>query len=190
MHRIEFLTYPSGAPATGSRLTGIRIDDTDLRTYAADATRDHWHREREADGDDDSPADRESFVRTQHQGLPLDELADPVRHFLGEPTPQFAGASAHATPVLGCSCGIWACWPLVAVITVAPDTVTWSGFRQPHREEWGDLPMGPYVFDRSSYEAALASPTALDQDPLAGLHEDDDGADGADGEGEGDSETA
>ncbi|MBB6439271.1 SAM-dependent methyltransferase [Streptomyces candidus] len=144
MHRIEFFTYPSNAPATGSPLVGIRVDGTDLRTYTADATFGLRLREREAEEGDGDDAEDPDFARPQHNGLPLEELGDLARHFHGDPLAEFADMGA--TPVLGCPCGVWACWPLLAVISLAPDTVTWSGFRQPYREEWGELPMGPYVF--------------------------------------------
>jgi hypothetical protein len=36
-------------------------------------------------------------------------------------------------PLLGCECGEWGCWPLVARIDQADGVVEWSHFRQPHR---------------------------------------------------------
>lgn len=165
MRHIEFLVYPAEDPPTGVHhlLWGIRVDGRDLRAHAADATRDLWGREHRIK----SRAERERFLLTQHDGLPLGEVDDPARHFLGEPGPSFADPAGGTTPVLGCSCGTWGCWPLLAVITAAPATVTWSSFRQPFRKEWGELPLGPYVFDRSAYEAALADPVRLPRDPLA-----------------------
>ncbi len=161
MQRIEFLTYPASGQLPGL-LWGIRIDGTDLRTYTADATRDLWRQEHE----EESPAENELFLLHQHGGLSLREAGEPVRHFLGDPAPEFADPSTGTTPVLGCSCGIWGCWPLLTIITTTPDTVTWSSFRQPFRKEWGELPMGPYTFDRAAYEAALADPARLAEDPL------------------------
>lgn len=165
MQHIEFLTYPI-AERPSALLWGFRIGGTDLRVYAADATRDLWHQEHE----EETPSEQERFLLGQHDGLPLSEVCDPVRHFLGDPAPEFADPSTGTTPVLGCSCGIWGCWPLLAVITTTPTTVTWSSFRQPFRKEWGELSMGPYVFARPAYEAALAKPVRLAEDPLSGLH--------------------
>lgn len=163
MQRIEFLNYPV-SERLPDPVWGIRIDNTDLRVHAADATRDLWRQEHP----DTSPSDRERFLLNQYDGLLHREIGDPGRHFLGAPAPEFAaGSSAGATPVLGCPCGVWECWPLLTVITVSPETVTWSSFRQPFRKEWGELPMGPYTFTRSAYEAALAEPTRLTNDPLA-----------------------
>ncbi|WP_254878646.1 hypothetical protein [Streptomyces sp. NA04227] len=174
MQRIEFLNYGTGAYVSDP-LWGVRIDGTDLRTSVAEATRELWRQEHE----EDTPAEQERFLLGQHNGLITSELGDPVRHFLGDPGPEFADAATGRTPVLGCSCGVWGCWPLVAVITATPHTVTWSSFRQPFRAEWGELALGPYVFDRTAYESALAAPVRLGEDPLrAGDEEDgDDGAD-------------
>ncbi|WP_172386927.1 hypothetical protein [Streptomyces sp. MNP-20] len=161
MQRIEFLNYPIGEQRSDLQW-GCRIDGTDLRVYAADATRDLWSQERE----DEGSAEQERFLLGQHGGLTLSEVGDAVRHFLGDPAPEFADPSTGSTPVLGCSCGVWGCWPLLTIITTTPETVTWSSFRQPFRKEWGELAMGPYVFARPAYEAALAEPTRLATDPL------------------------
>ncbi|MFC9848412.1 hypothetical protein ACFWFF_08395 [Streptomyces sp. NPDC060223] len=161
MQRVEFLNYPaSEQPA--HLLWGIRIDGTDLRVHTADATRELWRPELE----DETEAEQAHFLLRQHDGLYVSEVSDPVRHFLGAPAAEFVGFGAETTPVLGCFCGLWGCWCLLTVITSAPDIVTWFPFRQPDREQWGELPMGPYVFARPAYEAALAAPTRLSEDPL------------------------
>lgn len=72
MQRIEFLNYPA-SDRSPNLLWGIRIDGVDLRVHAADATRELWRREHA----DDSPGDQERFLLTQHDGLPLAEIADP-----------------------------------------------------------------------------------------------------------------
>lgn len=163
MPRIEFLNHPDAGRPTDV-VWGVLVDGVDLRVHTADATRDLWRSE----ADEDDPAEEERFLREQHGGLSTLELDDPVRHFLGEPAPDFAGpdAAPGTTPVLGCSCGIWGCWPLLAVITATPGTVTWSSFRQPFRTHWGELPLGPWTFARPAYEAALAAPARLPEDPL------------------------
>ncbi|MFI9228890.1 hypothetical protein [Streptomyces rimosus] len=161
MQRIEFLNYPGGEQQS-DLLWGFRIDGTDLRVHTADATRELWRQEHV----EPSPAEEERFLLLQHDGLLDWEIADAGRHFLGAPAPEFADPTTGSTPVLGCSCGLWGCWPLRTVITVTPETVTWSSFRQPFRKEWGELPMGPYVFTRPAYEAALAEPLRLTEDPL------------------------
>ncbi|WP_283134636.1 hypothetical protein [Rhizohabitans arisaemae] len=85
--------------------------------------------------------------------LERDEVLWPSRHFLGEPTLQwfFEGE----TVLLGCECGEWGCWPLTAQVEVSDQTVTWSGFRNGHRPGWTLDGLGPFVFSREQYEAAL-----------------------------------
>jgi hypothetical protein len=161
MQRIDFLNYPDDEQPS-ALLWGFRVDGTDLRVHAADATRDLWRQEHE----EETQAEQERFLLTQHNGLYVSEVGDPARHFLGDPAPEFAHPSTGATPVLGCCCGIWGCWPLLAMITTTPETVTWSSFRQPFRREWGELPLGPYVFARPAYATALAEPIRVAEDPL------------------------
>ncbi|MFF4457932.1 hypothetical protein [Streptomyces goshikiensis] len=168
-HRVEFLHHPHpGLP----HLTawGIRIDGTDLRVLVAEATRTPWSLE--LDEDDDTPQEREEFLLRQHAPLHLVDDADGARaraHFLGDAPPHLRDRNTGALCLLGCFCGIDACWPLLAMVRATSTQVTWSGFHQLHRPEWGALPLGPYVFPRPSYEKALATPVPLAQDPLAPL---------------------
>ncbi|MEY9969579.1 hypothetical protein ABIA33_007668 [Streptacidiphilus sp. MAP12-16] len=72
-------------------------------------------------------------------------------HFLGQST----DAMGPKTPLLGCECGEWGCWPLMARITVTADVVTWDCFEQPHRKTRVYAAFGPFQFDRHQYEDAL-----------------------------------
>ncbi|MFG2985944.1 hypothetical protein ACGFYQ_32650 [Streptomyces sp. NPDC048258] len=165
-HRVEFLRQPHPG-YTHLSAWGIRIDGTDLRILVAHATRELW--ERELDEDDDTPQEREEFLLRQHAPL---HLADDTRaraHFLGDPEPELRHPESGALVLLGCPCGIDACWPLLATVTATERTVTWSAFHQPHRPQWGELPLGPYTFPRAPYEEALAAPLHLTEDPLAPL---------------------
>lgn len=58
------------------------------------------------------------------------------------------------TWLLGCTFGEPGCWPLEARIAVEPETVTWTGFTQPHRRERDYTGLGPFVFAREQYEDA------------------------------------
>jgi hypothetical protein len=58
--------------------------------------------------------------------------------------------------VLGCECGEPGCWPLRVRITISETTVTWDAFSQPHRPAWRYEGIGPFVFSRADYDAALA----------------------------------
>jgi hypothetical protein len=85
------------------------------------------------------------------------------RHFL-------AGEGAFVNeegkvPLLGCECGEWGCWPLLASITVDEDGVVWSNFGQPYRPERDYSGFGPFRFDRAAYERALED---LERDVTSG----------------------
>ncbi|MEV7556796.1 hypothetical protein [Streptomyces sp. NPDC089795] len=161
MQHIEFFTYAT------ARLWGVRVDGADLRVHAAEATCPLWLQEESAY--ERTPERTEEFLLKQCSGLTEADLGNPVRHFLGDATPELRHPPTDATAVLGCPCGIWDCWPLFTRITATPETVTWSGFRQPHRPAWGDLPVGPFVFPRPAYEHALTHAVHHVEDPLTAL---------------------
>ncbi|MDX3383635.1 hypothetical protein PV682_19510 [Streptomyces niveiscabiei] len=142
MNRIEFFPYRlDGEPGP---LRGIRVDGRDLREQVADATRELWRRELAEDWADETEDEVERFLLEQHAGLHVEVFT--TDHFRTPAPDAF---------LLGCPCGIWACWPLTARIAVTDTTVTWSDFRQPNREHWGELPLGPFQFDRAAYDSAL-----------------------------------
>ncbi len=58
--------------------------------------------------------------------------------------------------LLGCECGEVACWPLEATVRIENSTVSWDGFRQPHRTTFDYTGFGPFVFDMSTYRRAVA----------------------------------
>ncbi|MHB8873777.1 MAG: hypothetical protein ACYC8T_08845 [Myxococcaceae bacterium] len=73
-------------------------------------------------------------------------------HFLGVGP---AGRGVGKVPLLGCSCGEWGCWPLLARIVRAHETVVWTEFEQPFRKERDYSGFGPFEFGRQQYEQAL-----------------------------------
>lgn len=75
-------------------------------------------------------------------------------YYLGTAAPQWPGPG-HAW-LLACDCGEAGCWPLEARVEPTDDTVTWSEFHQPHRPSWDYSGFGPFQFDRSQYETAVA----------------------------------
>ena len=77
-------------------------------------------------------------------------------HFRGRST----DAMGPKTPVLGCECGEWGCWPLMTQITVAANHVTWDSFEQPHRKTRDYTAFGPFHFDPRQYDDALRALTA------------------------------
>jgi hypothetical protein len=51
-------------------------------------------------------------------------------------------------PLLGCECGEWGCWPLLATVTIADGVAEWSDFGQPHRPERDYSRFGPCDLSR------------------------------------------
>jgi hypothetical protein len=89
----------------------------------------------------------------QYTGLPVTHLMPPSQHLLGQPTGPYG--DTDKVTLLQCSCGEPGCWPLLARVTAAADTVIWSEFEQPHRRGWSYEKLGPFVFDRRQYEQAI-----------------------------------
>jgi len=92
----------------------------------------------------------------RYAGLAGDEVRWPSRHYLGDPVRSWFGDGD--TVLLGCVCGDWGCWPFTAVVTVADDMVTWSGYRTGHRD-WDYRELRDISFDRVQYEEALRETT-------------------------------
>lgn len=67
-------------------------------------------------------------------------------------------------PILGCECGEWGCWPLMARTDADDQRVVWTDFEQPHRSRRDYSAFGPFSFERSAYDDALRE-LALRWDP-------------------------
>lgn len=80
------------------------------------------------------------------------------RYLLGE-TEVFP--SSGTIDLLGCSCGEWGCWPLLAAVAVTEEHVTWSSFSQPHRPERDYSEFGPFAFEADTYREASGRATEL-----------------------------
>ncbi|MER7052475.1 hypothetical protein [Streptomyces sp. NPDC000351] len=163
-HQVRFLRQPH-PEYPHLTVWGIQIGGTDLRVLVAQATRELWARE--LDDDDDTPEEREAFLLRQHAPLYFADEARARAHFQGDAQPGLRHQGSGALFLLGCPCGIDACWPLLATVTRTEQTITWGAFHQPCRPEWGELPLGPYTFLRAPYEASLAAPHHHAADPLA-----------------------
>jgi len=62
------------------------------------------------------------------------------------------GLDQSKTALLVCICGIEGCWSLLCKISVLGNTVTWTEFEQPHRdEEWDYSDFDGFVFDKQQY---------------------------------------
>lgn len=84
--------------------------------------------------------------------LALPDINSDRSHFLGRPVASWFDDGD--TVLMGCSCGVWGCWPLTAQVELDHTTVTWASFRNGHRE-WDLSALGPFTFDRTEYEAEL-----------------------------------
>ena len=91
-----------------------------------------------------------------YQALAAEEILPPSRLLFGEPDPFYQFREGRVA-LLTCECGEVHCWPLIARIEVSDERVVWCDFGQPHRPHWSYTGFGPFVFDRTTYEATLSS---------------------------------
>ncbi len=131
---------------TRRRVVDILINGRYLQEIIADIERPLAQKE-----------DGGEIITGAYQGLSPEES----RNFL---------TSGEDVVIMGCGCGVSACWPLTVTITLEGDTVTWSNFAQPHRGPDSHNPWSygtlKFVFDRAEYERAFEpGPTDL---PSAG----------------------
>ncbi len=108
-------------------------------------------------------ADGHPDLAGRYVGLDLRELRSSVQeHFTGAEGSDLACGPVGKTVLLGCTCGVAGCWPLMARIEVRDDDILWSDFEQPHRRDtWSYADFGPITFTRAQYEqtlGALSSP--------------------------------
>lgn len=91
----------------------------------------------------------------RYAGLVLEhyDFGDIDLYLAGEQLPW----PGHDVALLGCECGEWGCWPLVAHVAAADGVVEWSGFRQPHRSGWRYHGFGPFRFPEQQYRLAAAT---------------------------------
>jgi len=71
------------------------------------------------------------------------------------------GIDHDKVALMGCSCGVVSCWPLVCSVRCIEDSIIWEGFEQPFRSQdsvvgyWDLSSLGPFAFDQSEYMAML-----------------------------------
>lgn len=78
-------------------------------------------------------------------------------YFLGKTAHDDWFGSPGKIAVLGCECGEPGCWPLLTIVGIEAENVTWSYFEQPFRKERDYSQFGPFVFDRSEYVEAVSA---------------------------------
>jgi hypothetical protein len=137
VNRVEFVVAPDGSTCLDIKIDGVRLQEHARRAEITSAA-----------------AEGEPELAGAYDGLtPLHAVCWPSRHFLGEPA--LPATDDGDTVLLGCDCGDWGCWPLVARVEVAAATVTWHHFKNPHRAAWDLNRLGPFTFERAQYEASL-----------------------------------
>jgi hypothetical protein len=131
--------------------TVIRVNGTELLELVAEEERPFA----EAEGHPD--------LAGAYAGIPASDAFLPSHHLLGRPEPLLSdlvrSGKVSKAALLMCECGESGCWPFCARVEVDADVVRWMEFEQPHRPAWRYEGLGPFVFDRSQYEAALARPS-------------------------------
>lgn len=154
---IEFLPYAHRCASVEQPVTlvAIRINGRDLVDIVRDV---EWEFAAEEGYPD---------LAGKYVGLGSPEVLAPAQHLLAVPARWHTWDDDGKVAVLGCECGTPGCWPLMVEIALTADTVTWSGFEQPHRARsrigddassravWRYDALGPFVFSRAKYEAAL-----------------------------------
>lgn len=125
------------APVVGIWVDGVRLEELARRVELPFAA-----------------AEGKPHIAGSYAGLTArDDIRWPSRHFLGESS--LSNFADGDTVLLGCQCGDWGCWPLVADVAVTEAAVSWSHFRNGHQEAWDLNELRPFVFERAQYEAAL-----------------------------------
>ena len=107
-------------------------------------------------------ARRENAERIAGDYFALDAEAVDGAYFLGEAVREY-GIPVEKVALMGCRCGVVACWPLLARIRIGERSIFWEDFEQPYRGPeseagfWDYSGFGPFEFDRAQYLDALSA---------------------------------
>jgi hypothetical protein len=134
---VEKVTDGPGRPFDG---VAIVVNDKRLEDFARIIEMPH------------AVAEDKPDLAGDYHPLALSDINSDPSHFLGHPVATWF--EDGDTVLMGCPCGEWACWPLTVRVEVTDVTVRWHDFRTGHRD-WDLSGLGPFVFDRPDYEAAL-----------------------------------
>lgn len=143
MDEVAFVVETLGTTRTEPRESileiVIQINGRSLRDLARDVELPH------------AIAEGKPGLAGSYRGLSHWDIGS-VEHFRGQPRASWFDDGD--TVLLGCDCGTWGCWPLCTQVSVGAETVSWSGFRQGHRD-WDLSALGPFEFARGQYDRAL-----------------------------------
>lgn len=84
------------------------------------------------------------------------------------PASNCRGPAPTQVPLLGCACGEWGCWPLIATITIAYEVVEWSSLHQPHRPGRDYTGFGPFRFAEPAYRSTIRATAHIAGDAADG----------------------
>jgi len=149
---------------TRGRSLELLLNGRGLLDLVREAELPHAYAEYDADGQAGEPLERlgtRGALAGDYDYPDASHVFLPSRNLLGAPYKHSFDTEAddrrnQQSLALWCTCGEPECWFLLVTITVNESTVEWADFRQFHRDWRYDL--GPFVFDRSSYEAQLVRP--------------------------------
>jgi hypothetical protein len=93
----------------------------------------------------------EREIAGQYAGLPFDELRENLNQT----------ETLSEIQVIGCTCGISGCWPLLMDLSKTSQSVKWSNFKNPHRDTgcktvWDYSNFPSFQFEHTHYNHALA----------------------------------
>jgi hypothetical protein len=138
------LTWAPALEDEGAHELRVTVDGEDLNEIARRAELP------------DATRDAQPDVAGGYAGLRASAFKGLIgEHFLGGSGSHLFSGPDGKTVLLGCVCGDPGCWPLMARVEVGASEVRWSDFEQPHRDSWSHEGLGPFVFDREQYAAAL-----------------------------------
>jgi hypothetical protein len=93
----------------------------------------------------------EKYIIGKYDFLAIEELRGSLKEFVQD----------KKVAILGCDCGISACWPLLVTVEKRGGTVVvWKDFEQPYRngksgEKWDYSNLGPFKFGEKEYQKEI-----------------------------------
>jgi hypothetical protein len=101
-------------------------------------------------------AEGQAGLAGQYEGLPPLMVLPPSPHFLGRPQEEaYLHPDGRITLMEYAQSGVPGDWTMCCYIHVGDQTVVWDGFCQTQRPHWDYSELGPFVFERTTYEEAL-----------------------------------
>lgn len=61
----------------------------------------------------------------------------------------------YKTKILECECGVDGCWSLLMKVSKTENTIVWSNFNQPLRDNWDYSSLPSFEFNKDEYDIAI-----------------------------------